>query len=69
MTIPRLELTACVIGVRLVKSVKESLKLPMDWNPRISTKFFTDSMICCYWIKQEKLKFEQTETGSFEIKL
>ena len=54
MTIPRLELTACVVGVRLANYVREELRLPEEWQKRIEMKFYTDSAIAYYWIVQEK---------------
>ncbi|CAH2095423.1 unnamed protein product [Euphydryas editha] len=47
-TIPRLELTAALIGVRLLKKVKEHLNLPV-----IDEYYWTDSGVTLYWIKRQ----------------
>jgi hypothetical protein len=46
-TIPRLELMACVIGVRLVETVKEALGYE-----KIPTTFWSDSTTALAWIKR-----------------
>ncbi|XP_035232537.1 uncharacterized protein LOC118204314 [Stegodyphus dumicola] len=47
-SIPRLELLACTIGVRLVTSIKKDLNME-----DASSVFWTDSMDVLYWIKKE----------------
>ena len=49
MTIPRLELTAVVIGVRCIKFVKDQLKLPIK-----TTYIWTDSQCFLKWINSDK---------------
>ncbi|XP_071033036.1 uncharacterized protein [Parasteatoda tepidariorum] len=48
VSIPRLELLACNIGVRLATSVKNDLNLK-----DIQTFYWSDSMDALYWIKKE----------------
>lgn len=45
ISIPRLELMACLVGIRLVQFVKTSLHLSCP------TKFYSDSMVALGWIK------------------
>lgn len=48
LSIPRLELMACTIGVRLLTSVKRALNLQ-----KIKEYFWTDSASVLYWIQHE----------------
>ena len=57
LTIPRLELLACLIGVRAMTDLLTQLKLPEEWRKRTSIKYFTDSGICVCWINQKKTKY------------
>ena len=49
ITIPRLELLACTIGVRLAKSVKADLRMQ-----NIPTFFWSDSGNALFWIKRNE---------------
>ncbi len=53
MTIPRLELTAAVLAVRVDQMLKAELQLPLD----LST-FWTDSMSVIKYIKNEEMEME-----------
>lgn len=51
VTLPRLELLACLIGARLLNKVLKAIgnSLPMN-----KCYFWTDSLICCGWIKRDR---------------
>ena len=49
-TLPRLELTAAVIGVRITHFVIKSLELPS-----VPIHLWTDSQIVMYWIQSNKI--------------
>jgi hypothetical protein len=63
MTIPRLELTACLLGARLAQYVLKTLRLTKE---ECKMRFYTDSAISCYWIKQPKSKTLQYVTNRVE---
>ena len=50
-TIPKMELLAALILVRLVSTVKKSL----DTLPTLTCHYWTDSTVVLYWIKNHKL--------------
>ena len=52
-TLPRLELTACVLGCRMSKFVTHALA-----KGDIATFFWTDSKICLGWINQVAKKYK-----------
>ncbi|GFX99263.1 integrase catalytic domain-containing protein [Trichonephila clavipes] len=49
ITIPRLELLACVLGTRLAASVKNDLNLP-----DVRIYYLTDSMTALAWIQRTR---------------
>jgi len=49
VTIPRLELMGCLIGVRLTQRVQESLEIP-----DIPTHYWSDSSVALAWIKRDE---------------
>lgn len=52
LTLPRLELMGCVIGVRIAKFVKSALGLTADVN------FWTDSTIALAWIRGDAARWK-----------
>ena len=52
VTIPRLELTAATLAVRLTEKVKSAYRLHWD-----SIHFWTDSMIVLYYIRNTSFRF------------
>ena len=53
LSIPRLELQAAVILVRLMTSVKEALN-PLPRSVEMKQCMFVDNIVVLYWIKQLK---------------
>lgn len=53
VTIPRMELTAAVVSVKLPKFITEQLDLPIN-----KTVFWTDSMIVLQYIRNEAKRFQ-----------
>jgi hypothetical protein len=53
VTIPRLELMAAVLAVKLDQMIKTELDIPID-----DTIFWTDSMIVLHYIKNESKRFQ-----------
>lgn len=49
VTISRLELLACLLGVRLMTSIMENFPLK-----KVTTSYWTDSMNALYWIKNQE---------------
>ena len=52
-TIPRLELTAAVVAVKLEKSLREHLEIPL-----LESVFWTDSMIVLQYLRNEEKRFQ-----------
>jgi hypothetical protein len=53
ITLPRLELLACLVASRLLKVVKKALNLP-----EIHYKCYTDSQIALHWIKGDANRYK-----------
>lgn len=51
-TIPRLELAAATVSIRLNKILKKELEMPID-----TIFFWTDSMIVIHYIENESKRF------------
>jgi hypothetical protein len=55
-TIPRLELLSCLILARLLKDVKEALRLELQLQDSVC---WTDSKVALFWIKNEDWEWKQ----------
>ena len=62
ISIPRLELSAAVISVRLCKVIKEELDIKID-----DTTFWTDSMSVLKCIKNETKRFHTFESNRLTV--